>query len=251
MRVRAICCEILFREACLVAANSPLIIDLDFLRKGLHNLGSEKMRTEIQKAVDAVDPERHEATVLGYALCNNGITGIEATRTKLVIPRAHDCISFFLGSAARYQEYFESHPGTYFRTTGWSERDRADDNQGAVHDQLGPSRTYQEYVEKYGEDNAKYIFETLGGWKTAYSRMTYIDMGLAIEEEHVRRAQEEAKDNGWEFERIRGDWRLLKAMFEGNWSREDFLTVEAGGVVEASFDECILGCRTKESEPRD
>ncbi len=240
MRVRAVCCEIIFREACLVAANSPLLIDFDFLRKGLHNLGAEKMRAEIQAAVDAVDPARYEATVLGYALCNNGVAGIRATRTKLVIPRAHDCITFFLGSAKRYQEYFDSHPGTYFRTSGWSERDQAGDNEGAIHDQLGPSRTYQELVEKFGEDNAKYIFETLGGWRTSYSRMTYIDMDLATDAEYARRAEEEAKANGWAFERVAGDWRLLKGLLEGRWDPEDFLVVEPGGTLEPSHDACIL-----------
>ena len=242
MRVRAICCEIVFREACLVAANSPLVIDFDFLRKGLHNLGAEKMRAGIQEAVDAVDPAKYEATVLGYALCNNGLAGVKATRTKLVIPRAHDCISFFLGSARRYQEYFDSHPGTYFRTSGWSERDLAGDNEGAVHDQLGPSRTYEELVEKYGEDNAKYIFETLGGWKSSYSRLTYIDMGLASDAAHIRRAEEEAQTNGWTFERVEGDWRLLKDLFEGRWDSDEFLVVEPGQTIEPSHDSCILRC---------
>ena len=89
MRVRVICCEIMFREACSLAAQSPLILDFDFMRKGLHNIGSEKMRAEIQQAVDAVDPEVHEATVLGYALCNNGLAGVKATR----LPRRAGCSS--------------------------------------------------------------------------------------------------------------------------------------------------------------
>ena len=176
MRVRAICCEIIFREACLVAANSPLVVDFDFLPKGLHDIGSEKMRARLQEAVDAVDPEVYDATVLGYALCNNGVVGLEATRTRLIVPRAHDCISFFLGSRQRYREYFDAHPGTYFRTTGWNERGSSRE-EDVIHDQLGTNRTYQEYVEKYGEDNAKFIMESLGGWKAAYSQMTYINMG--------------------------------------------------------------------------
>ncbi len=242
MRVRGIFCEIVFREACLVAANSPLVVDFDFLRKGLHNLGAEKMRAGVQQAVDAVDIEKYEATVLGYALCNNGLAGVKATRTKLVIPRAHDCITFFLGSRARYQEYFDTHPGTYFRTSGWCERDYAGDEEGEIHDQLGPNRTYQELVEKYGEENAKYVFDTLGGWKSSYSRLTYIDMGLAADAGYVRRSEEEAKANGWSFERVAGDWKLLKDLLEGRWSGEDFLVVEPGQTIEPSHDACILRC---------
>ena len=244
MRVRAICCEIIYREACRLAADAPLIVDLEFVPKGLHDIGTEKMLARLQERVDAVDPEIYDRTVLGYALCNNGVVGLQATRTKLVLPRAHDCITFFMGSRQRYREHFDAHPGTYFRTTGWSERGSSREEEG-IHTQLGTNKTYQEYVEKYGEENAKYIWETLGAWKSAYSRMTYIDMGLKLDDEYAARAREEATGNGWEFDRIEGDWTLLTGLFEGDWDDEDFLLVEPGDVVEASFDECIL-CRGSE-----
>jgi len=245
MRVRAICCEIIFREACLLAANSPLVIDFDFLQKGLHDLGSEKMRARLQDAVDAVDASVYEATVLGYALCNNGVVGLTATRTKLVLPRAHDCITFFLGSRRRYQEHFEAYPGTYFCTTGWSERGSGEHADGSIQTQLGTNKTYQEYVEKYGEENARYILEALGGWRSAYSRMAYIDMGLEVEDRYAEEAREEARKNDWEFERLQGDWRLLKALLEGEWDDEDFLTLDVGDSIEPSFDDRIVASTRK------
>lgn len=248
MRVRAICCEIIFREACRLAADSPLVVDLDFLPKGLHDVGSEKMSARVQEAVDAVDAEACDATILGYALCNNGVAGVKATRTKLVVPRAHDCITFFFGSHRRYKEYFDAHLGTYFRTTGWSERGFKPDDDGQIHTQLGPDRTHEQYVEQYGEENAKYIREALGAWKTAYSRMTYVNMGFEVDDEYAERAREDAKENGWEFERIDGDWRLLKALLNGDWNDEDFLVLERGDSIEASFDDRILRCGRTEQE---
>jgi hypothetical protein len=239
MKIRAICCEIIYREACLVAANSPLVVDLEFLPKGLHSQPSEKMRAQVQERIDAVDPQAYSATVLGYALCNNGCAGLSATRTKLVLPKAHDCITFYLGSRERYRKYFDEHPGTYFKTTGWSERDGGA-AEGGIRDQLGINRTYEEYVQKYGEDNAKYIFETLGGWKTAYSQMTYVDMGLALDAGYAARAEEEARGNGWKFERIPGDWSLIKGLLEGPWDDSRFLVVEPGGATAASYDDCVL-----------
>ena len=247
MNVRAICCEIIYREACRLAADSPLIVDLEFVPKGLHDIGSERMLARLQERIDAVDPESYDVTIAGYALCNNGVVGLQATRTTLVLPRAHDCITFFMGSRQRYREYFDAHTGTYFRTTGWSERSSAREEEG-VHTQLGYDKTYEEYVEKYGEDNAKYIWEVLGAWKSAYSRMTYINMGMRLGDEYAARAREDAVANGWEFERIEGDWTLLGKLFQGDWDDEDFLVVEPGDGVEASFDECIL-CRDSE-KPR-
>ena len=242
MKVRAVCCEIIFREACRVAADSPLTIDFEFLPKGLHDKGGDKMRVRLQEVVDAVDPEKYGATLLGYALCNNGLAGVRATRTKLVIPKAHDCITFFLGARARYQEYFDAHPGTYYRTSGWTERGGTLDEDSEAYSQLGHNSTYEEYVEKYGEENAKYLMETLGGWKSSYSRMTYIDMGLATDDAYARRAEEEARGNGWEFERVPGDWRLIRGLLDGRWESDDFLVVEPGQVIEASHDACVMRC---------
>ena len=241
MKVRAICCEIVYREVCRLASESPLIVDVDFLPKGLHNIGAEKMSARVQEMVDAVDEETYDATVLGYGLCNNGVAGLKATRTKLIVPRAHDCITFLLGSRRRYQEHFDTHPGTYYHSTGWRERN-SDTLEDDIPTQLGMRGTYEEYVEKYGEENARYIMESLGTWQQSYSRITYIDMGLAMDDRYAEESRADAEEKGWEFERVEGDWRLLRNLLEGDWNDEEFLTVEKGDCVEASYDDCILRC---------
>ena len=232
MRVRAICCEIIFREACLVAANSPLIVDFDFLRKGLHNLGSDKMRTEIQKAVDAVDPERYEATLLGYALCGNGIGGLTARTLPVVVPRAHDCITLFLGSRQRYLDYFNSHPGVYFKTTGWIERGK---NLHMLDRQM--TFSYDELVAKYGEDDARYLYEEL---TKHYRQFTYIEMGVEPDGSFEREAREEATQRGWAFEKVQGDLRLFRGLVDGKWEEQDFLVVQPGQRIVVKLDNGII-----------
>src|SRR5512133_2654176 len=93
-KLKFIGCEIIFREACALAARSPNKIDLQFLRKGLHDLKTADMLSTIQSAVDAVPPE-YDAIILGYARCNDGLAGLTARGTPIVIARAHDCITFF------------------------------------------------------------------------------------------------------------------------------------------------------------
>ena len=56
------------------------------------------------------------------ALCSNGLVGLTARNIPVVVPRAHDCITLFLGSKERYLDYFQSHTGVYFKTSGWIER---------------------------------------------------------------------------------------------------------------------------------
>jgi len=90
-----------------------------FLEFGLHGEPA-KLREELQKAIDAT-PDTFDAILLGYGLCSKGVEGITARKTRLVIMRGHDCITCFLGSRARYLEYFTAHPGTYWYSPGWIE----------------------------------------------------------------------------------------------------------------------------------
>lgn len=239
MRFKLIACEILYRELCLCAAKAPHIVDLEFLQKGLHDCPTEEMVSTIQKHIDAAEKGNYDAILLGYALCNNGTVGLHTARLPLVIPRAHDCITFFLGSRQRYKEFFEKNPGTYFRTTGWSERNFIK-TDSSIMKRLGLDKTYQEYVKKYGEENARYIMETLGEWKKNYKKMVYIEMGLATDLGYDKKAEADAKENGWEFEKIQGDWRLLNAFVNGDWN-EDFLVLKPGQRIIATNDDLILG----------
>lgn len=250
--VKALICEISFRETCALMARSPLVIDPVFLPKGLHDIGQANMLARLQEQVDAVNPEHYSHTLLVYGLCNNGIVGLRATRTPLVVPRAHDCITFFLGSKERYQEYFDSHPGTYFMTTGWSERNIVDPEQelpsqvqcvvgDSVMRQLGLDGTFEEYVQKYGEENAKYITEMAGNWLKNYCRCTYIRMGITNEAPYEEAARQSASDRGWQFEQVDGSMRLLQKFLFGEWDDSEFLVVPVGHRIVARYDGSIIG----------
>ncbi|MFP3937780.1 MAG: DUF1638 domain-containing protein [Phycisphaerae bacterium] len=233
-------CDVMYREACALAARSPHRVDLRFLPKSMHD-DSDAMRRDIQEAVDAVDPEQgYHAILLGYGRCNDGVVGVCARQIPLVVPRAHDCITLFFGSREAFRENFESEPGTYYMTTGWYERspgEGLEDQSGIKH--LPLVESYDELVRKYGRDNADYIAETLGNWSQKYSRMLYLEMGVTDEEPIIASAQAEARGRGWRFERRKGDWTLLEKFFYGGWD-ENFVVVPAGGEIVSCNDDRIL-----------
>jgi hypothetical protein len=247
-RFKFIACEILYREACFLAATGPCQVDVEFLLKGLHDLPRQDMLAKLQAAIDAASAEnRYEAILLGYGRCNDGLAGLRARTIPLVIPRAHDCITLFFGARAAFQEYFDEHPGTYFMTTGWSERNQfgeggydqpAYGKQGVMA-KLGLTEPYETMVAKYGRENADYIVETLGGWLKNYSRALYLEMGVCDEAPFIEQARRKAQERCWEFEVRKGDWKLLKKLFYGEWD-EDFLIVPPGGMIVARNDESIL-----------
>ena len=123
-----------------------------------------------------------------------------ARKLPLVIPKAHDCITLFLGSRARYQEQFEDFPGTYWYAQDYIERDDGSGGSLALGSGLDTNvdEVYAEYVEKYGQDNADYLMEVMGAWKQHYKRAAYIDLGIGDGSAVAAKAQEQAARRGLE-----------------------------------------------------
>jgi hypothetical protein len=247
-RLKFIGCEIIHREACWLAATSHALVDLEFLRKGLHDLETPDMVARVQAAIDAVDPYAgYEAILLGYARCNDGLVGVTARDIPLVVPRAHDCITFFFGSRAAYREYFDAHPGTYYLTTGWSERNieegkdyskPAYGTQG-VMGKLGLTDSYEQMVEKYGRENADFLAATVGDWRRNYSKYLYLTMGITDETSLIEAGRADAAKLGWDFELREGSLSLLSGLFNGPWD-DDFIVVPPGRRIIARNDELVL-----------
>ncbi len=243
MRLKLISCEILYREMCFLIARSHNQIDVEFLPKGLHDLGAPKMLDRLQRVVDATEAGRYSAIVLGYGLCGTGIVGLKAPSIPLIVPRAHDCITFFLGSKERYLEYFHNNPGVYFRTTGWIERgENLVQLAGhvSIHEQLGGQMNFDDMVAKYGEENARYIWDQLADYTKYYRQLTFIETGIEPDATFEENARQEAARRGWAFERIKGSLSLLERLIEGQWDEADFLVVPPGSRVGARYDDQII-----------
>jgi hypothetical protein len=229
LRLKLIGCEVLYRELCAAVSRSVNQVDIEFLPKGLHDKGSVAMLSRLQETLDSVDAAAYEAVLFGYALCGNGLAGLVARSIPLVIPRAHDCITLFLGSRTRYEEYFRTHTGVYFKTPGWIERGQN------LEPQL--SLALDDLVARYGEEDARYIFDEL---TRHYRQLAFIRMGVEPDDRFERSAREEAAGRDWDFETIQGDMGLIQRLVDGAWSEEEFLVAPAGSRVVASPDGRII-----------
>lgn len=238
MRLKLLSCEVLYREMCHAVARSPHQVDVEFFEKGLHDLGGDRMRERLQQAVDATDPTRFDAILMGYALCGNGLHHLAATTLPLVVPRAHDCIALLMGSRERYQQYFDANPGVYFRSTGWLER-----GQGiapAARNQTGGGYTLAELIEKYGDENGRYLYEQLHAYEQTYRQLTFIETGLEPNASFENRAREEAARRNWKYEKVRGDLGMFERLVSGDWDHDAFLVVPRGYRVAARYDSQII-----------
>lgn len=240
MRYKVLCCEVFTRELKELSGKVEHELDIEYLPKGLHDLGQEKMLARMQEAVDAASGRGFGAILLVYGLCNNGINGLVARDTPVVVPRAHDCITLFMGGREIYAREFEARPGTYYRTTGWIEHESSEGaGDETIQQKLGLFMKYEELVEKYGEDNARYIQETMGSGVQHYDRLGFIKMGVEGESEFQEKARQEALDKGWAFEVIEGSMRILLKLVSAQWD-EDFLVLEPGHAVRACYTDAVI-----------
>jgi hypothetical protein len=241
MRLKLIACEIMYRELCAAVARSVNLVDVEFLPKGLHDIGQAGMSGRLAEILLAVDETKYEAILLGYGLCSNGLVGLTARSIPLVVPRAHDCITLFLGSKERYLDYFQSHPGVFFKTSGWIERGIGllQAGQETTHSQSALAQSYEDLVARYGEDNAQFLFEELCNMRH-YAGMAYIEMGIEPDDRFERQSRDEAESRGWQYEKLTGDMRLLQDLLDASWDDERYLVVPPGKKIVPSFDERVI-----------
>jgi hypothetical protein len=243
MRLKCIACEALARPVYYSAALSPHIVDVMLVKIGLHNQPSD-LQERLQVEIDTASSEGYDAIVLGYALCGKAAHGLTAGEVPLVIPKAHDCITLFLGSREKYNQQQIECPGTYWYEQDYIERGAFSNSPFALGAPVGNeqdiSTVYNEYVEKYGKDNADYLMEVMGAWQSHYSRAVFINTDLGADHPVEDEARAQAERRGWKYERVPGDLLLIKRLLSGDW-KDDFLVVRNGQTIKMTYDDNVIG----------
>lgn len=239
-RYIALTCEALARPVYAAAASSPHTVSIRLLKQGLHNR-PKGLRVILQEEIDAVAADNCDGILLAYGTCGTATVGLTARHVPLVLPRAHDCITLYLGSRERYNQEFLRHPGTYWYSVDYMERQEpgASAALGAANI-ADEEEQYEKYVEKYGQETADALMEEIRSWSRHYTRAAFIDLELADGGVYAERAEAKAAKEGWLFERMRGDTRLMRMLIHGEWPAEDFLTVPAGHSIAQSYNDGIV-----------
>ncbi len=236
-----IACKIFDREIRAVLGDAP--VDVAWLPQGLHGAGAAAMRAAIQATVNLAPP--CDRILLGYGFCGRGLEGLRAGAAPLVVPRAHDCLAMLIGDGAEYERRVRDHPGTYWRSCGWIEQvppDPADrPARQLTLDPTGASPyTWEQLVEKFGEEDAREIGATLSGHTTAYDRIAFIETGAEPDRTLAARARDEAARRGWEYERVPGNLGWIRRLVHGPWVDREFLIVPPGSSIAPAYDGTVI-----------
>jgi hypothetical protein len=236
----ALTCKALARWVYGAAATSPHTVNVRFFRQGLHNT-PRKLRHTLQDEIDSIAPGACDAILLVYGLCGLATAGLTARHAPVVIARAHDCITLYLGSRERYQAEFDRHPGTYWYSVDYLERQEAGMNAGlGAAGMAAEEGEYEKWVAKYGQETADMLLEEMRRWARHYTRAAFIDTGAGDGAFYENLARAKAAQEGWLFERLPGDRRLVEMLIRGEWSADEFLVIQPGQTLRHCADERIV-----------
>ena len=214
-----ICCEVLRPEIERLAKDAKGL-SVHYLRQSLHR-EPQNMALPIQNKIDEITGSV-DFIVLGYGLCSNGILGVSARSETLIVPRCHDCLSFFLGSPEAYLEAFENLPGSYYLTPGW------------IHEGKDPLHILRdEYYPRYGEETAEWAMkEEL----KHYSHIVLVDTGAEDLDFLRSTARANADYFGLEYIELEGrDLTYFKYLINGPYREDYFIHIKPGEKIEQPF----------------
>jgi hypothetical protein len=222
LRIVVIACQV-FQHLLEERLPPELVSSVTFLDYGLHSL-PRKLTQKVQELIDAI--EVPSLVVLGYGLCGNGLSGIQAGKHILLIPRTDDCIAILLGSYQAYKQEFESAPGTYYLSKGWLEAG------------TNPLSEYQKYLERYGQEQADWIMDQQ---YQNYKRLAFVTHNPQDMARYRPQAEEVARFCqrwGMQYQEILGSEeyinRLIAVATALDKANEDFIVVPPGGELNQS-----------------
>ncbi|WP_043588272.1 DUF1638 domain-containing protein [Geminisphaera colitermitum] len=255
-RIALVACSVMEDEIAMLTASAvpappappPLaeIISRRFHDIGLHDR-PDVLRTTLQADIDelsaAPSTERPDAIVFVYGLCGLGTDGLMARDIPLVIPRAHDCITFFFGSKERYAEHQARCPGCHYYTPGWNRARRVP----------GPDRIDKmraELADRFEPDDIEFLIESeREHWTATGGPAVYLDLGTpaaATEADYARRCAEYLK---WDYSHPAGDPALLRDLLTGHWDEQRFLIVPPGQRITHTVTTDILRAQPPPLQP--
>ncbi|ACB76933.1 DUF1638 domain-containing protein [Opitutus terrae] len=232
-RLALIACRVLETELAHFLPQAPHVVRTEFLDVGLHDRPGFLHTALAAALARAEDDPAVEAVALVYGVCGLGTMGLRPARCPLVLPRAHDCLTLFLGSKERYADIMRRTPDVYWYTPGWNRARRVPgpDREAALR---------SEYTKKFGVEDAEALIAMERASFFEHGRAVYTDFGLPDSAAEKAYAQTCATWLGWPCEEQPGDSSLLRALLAGEWDAERFLVVPPGQQTAFSADTRVV-----------
>ena len=232
-RLALVACRVLEAEIAALTRDAAHFVRREYFEVGLHDQPTG-LRARLRAAIERAEADPAvEIIVLAYGLCGLALADLSPRRCLLVVARAHDCLTLFLGNKERYADCMRRVPGLYWYSPGWNRERRVP----------GPDREAKlrtEYSAKFGAEEAETLIEMDRAVFALHTTVGYTDLSLPGDDEHRRYAEYCAESLGWRFEYHAGDNTLLHDLLHGPWDAGRFLVVQPGQRIAHSVDDAIM-----------
>jgi hypothetical protein len=205
-------CETIRDEIKHAASEVGYHYETRWIRSGLHNYPKE-LKSILQMELDSING--YDRVIMAFGICGNATIGLKASNFELILPKADDCITLLLGSAANRGALSEN-GGTYFLTKGWL---------------TGEENLWKEYertIAKFGLETTEMIFNVM---LKNYKRLGVIDTKSYNVEAILPNTMEIAKKFHLEHTILPSSVKYLCDLLTGPWDNERFFTVPPYGEV--------------------
>jgi hypothetical protein len=232
-RIALLACSVLNQEIAGLTAGAEHIVETRFLEMGLHDR-PDHLRGALQDHICSVDARPDiEAIVLVYGLCGCGTAGLRALHHRLVIPRAHDCITLLLGSKEAHAERQRCRPACYYYSPGWNRDRRVPGPERLEHLRAVLSK-------RFTPDSIDDLLEAERELWTGYDTVAFVDQGTKDADAGINYSQHCADWLGWKYEHVLGNPALLRDLLWCNWTDDRFQIIEPGMRLGQAFDNTIV-----------
>jgi hypothetical protein len=232
-KIAVIACAVLEPEVRHFTADADHLTALEFLPMGLHE-NPALLQQELQLRIDRAEADpATEVIVLVYGLCGRGVENLRHERCPIVIARAHDCVTLFLGDKDRYATYQKENVGTYWYNPGWIRGKASPGPEREAH-------LRSQYEQDYDEEDVEFLLETDRAALAHYKKAAYVGLGLGDADGEANYTKTCAACQGWGFDRIPGDPKLLQDLLTGPWDAQRFLIVPPRHVIRLTADDDII-----------
>ena len=239
MFIKFICCDVFARIACDIVAKSPHIVDIEFVPMLLH-MEPEKLKQLIREKIEnsiSGTGRRYDALILGFGLCGNAVIGLSCP-VPMIIPRAHDCCTVFMGSKEKFLASFGDILSARWCCTGYFERGRLLSIGYSDLEKLANYKTsveYMGYVEQYDEETADFIWEMMHPVRET-DESVYIKIDGHEYSNALELYKADMDEAGVKLKIVDGDVSMLEALVNGEWDDSRFLTVPPGKRIAGVYD---------------
>ncbi len=216
MKVKILSCRIfeVYINELLKQLTPAFDFDIEYYEIDQH-LYPHKFQEILQLRINEID--NVDLIILIYGICGNLTKDLEARQIPIAIPRVHDCATILLGNKTRFQEVFGHRP-----SQGWNCISYNSDESHTG--EFFTNANYHELVERYGEDNAEYLFEIL---YPKPKKKVYISFGLKEDQERI-------KNDTLIGEVQPGSFEYLQRIFLNQF--EDILIIKPGESIHPVYD---------------